>query len=244
MKTCLFVGPTLSGETIASGIQRFGPVAMGSVFRAVEAGYLRIGIVDGYFGNVPSVWHKEILFALSLGVEVSGAASLGALRAAELYPFGMVGIGCIYRLFRRGIWTDDDEVAIIHAPDRMAFQPLSLAMANIRFTLRRLQRLRVLDETLAKALAQHMKNLHFSERSSDQLRQHAASLVGHADAEQLAHAFAREYVDLKMVDARTLVRWLVQERPPSRTQREWQFPATGHWKMQFDYENADVPRLE
>src|SRR4029079_10840709 len=63
MKTCLFVGPTLSGETIASGIQRFGPVAMGSVFRAVEAGYLRIGIVDGYFGNVPSVWHKEILFA-------------------------------------------------------------------------------------------------------------------------------------------------------------------------------------
>jgi hypothetical protein len=47
-----------------------------------------------------------------------------------------------------------------------------------------------------------------------------------------------------MVDARTLVRWLVQERPPSRTQREWQFPATGHWKMQFDYENADVPRLE
>ena len=98
MKTCLFVGPTLSGETVPPGIQPFGPVAMGSVF------------VDGYFGNVPSVWHKEILFALSSGVEVSGAASLGALRAAELHRFGMIGIGCIYRAFRRGIWTDDDEV--------------------------------------------------------------------------------------------------------------------------------------
>ena len=44
-----------------------------------EAGYRRIGIIDGHFGNVPSVWHKEILFALSKGVEVSGAASMGAL---------------------------------------------------------------------------------------------------------------------------------------------------------------------
>jgi len=243
MKTCLFVGPTLSGETVPSGIQPFGPVAMGSVFRAVEAGYRRIGIVDGYFGNVPSVWHKEILFALSAGVEVSGAASLGALRAAELHAFGMIGIGCIYRAFRRGIWTDDDEVAIIHAPERLAFQTLSLAMTNIRVTLRKLRRLGVLDATLAKALIRHMKDMHFSRRTSDELQQHASTLVGEADAEKLAHVFAREYVDVKALDARALVAWLVQDRSVQHVQRDWQFPATGHWTMQFEHEIADVPRL-
>ena len=81
------------------GISRYGPVALGSVYRAVEAGYRRIGIVDGLFGNFPAVWHKEILFAIASGVEVSGAASMGALRAAELSRFGMIGSGRIYRMF-------------------------------------------------------------------------------------------------------------------------------------------------
>ena len=94
---------------------------MGSVFRAVEAGYRRIGILDGHFGNVPSVWHKEILFAMSEGVEVAGAASMGALRAAELHRFGMIGVGRIYRFFRSGLFTDDDELAVIHAPETLRF---------------------------------------------------------------------------------------------------------------------------
>jgi len=61
-----------------------------------------IGIVDGYFERVPAVWHKEILWAMSRGVHVLGAASMGALRAAELHPFGMVGVGAIFEGFRDG----------------------------------------------------------------------------------------------------------------------------------------------
>ena len=40
-----------------------------------------IGIIDGYFQQVPSVWHKEILWAMAQGVHVFGSASMGALRA-------------------------------------------------------------------------------------------------------------------------------------------------------------------
>ena len=65
---------------------------------------------------------QEILYAMSAGAEVAGAASVGALRAAELSPFGMIGIGSIYRPFAAGHWTDDDEVAVMHATEYLAFR--------------------------------------------------------------------------------------------------------------------------
>jgi hypothetical protein len=45
------------------------------------------------FDSTPAVLHKEILWAMDRGVGVSGAASMGALRAAELHWYGMVGVG-------------------------------------------------------------------------------------------------------------------------------------------------------
>ena len=81
----------------------------------------RSRIVDGYFDTVPSVWHKEILVAMQRGVHVFGASSMGALRAAELHPFGMVGIGQVYEWYRDGTIDADDEVAVAHGPAEFAF---------------------------------------------------------------------------------------------------------------------------
>ncbi len=66
----------------------------------MEAGYRTLLLIDGYFHQVPSVQHKEILYALHQGLAVFGCSSMGALRAAELADFGMVGIG---RVFRRTV---------------------------------------------------------------------------------------------------------------------------------------------
>ena len=244
MKTCLFVGPTLHGDATPSEIKRFGPAVMGSVFRAVEAGYRRIGIIDGHFGNVPSVWHKEILFALSRRVEVAGAASMGALRAAELYPYGMIGVGRAYRLFRRGCLTDDDELAVIHAPEALAFCPLSEPMINVRFTLRRLRLSGLLTAAAEKALVRHTKELHFSARTRDELIHSASSIVGKPGSDRLAEDYAREYVDVKRNDAQMLVRLITQAAPKTRLLQRWRFPATGQWHKQFDREIADVPPLQ
>jgi hypothetical protein len=204
VKTCLFAGPTLYGEPIPAGIDGYGPAVMGSVYRAVEAGYQRIGIVDGLFGNVPSIWHKEILYAMTAGVDVAGAASMGALRAAELSAYGMVGIGRIYRLYRSGRWTDDDEVAVTHATEYLAFRPLSEVMSNIRFTLRRLRRLGVIERRVEAALVAGMKARHFSERTREELRRQIGDLAGAAAANRIAQRFAHEYVDVKD-DARALL---------------------------------------
>ncbi|NER31958.1 MAG: hypothetical protein F6J89_31220, partial [Symploca sp. SIO1C4] len=76
-----------------------------------------IALIDGVFLSYPSVWHKEILYALQQGVAVYGASSMGALRAAETSDFGMVGVGAIYRMYASGELIDDDEVALIHGQE-------------------------------------------------------------------------------------------------------------------------------
>ena len=48
---------------------------------------------------------------------------MGALRAAELHVFGMVGVGRVFELFRDGLLEDDDEVAVAHGPADSGYQP-------------------------------------------------------------------------------------------------------------------------
>ena len=73
------------------------------------------------FERALPVWHKEILWALARGVHVFGAASMGALRAAELHAFGMVGVGRIFAAYRDGELEADDEVAVLHGPAEVGF---------------------------------------------------------------------------------------------------------------------------
>src|SRR4051794_9083188 len=104
MTDVVFVGPTMPHDAVTEALPCSvrPPAAQGDVLRAVRAGASRIAIIDGYFENEPAVWHKEILHALSQGVPVLGAASMGALRAAELRVFGMVGVGWVYEQYATG----------------------------------------------------------------------------------------------------------------------------------------------
>jgi len=134
MSVHVFLGPTLTRDSAAQYLDGIyhPPVEQGDVLRALRHDPSAILIVDGHFMFVPAVWHKEILCALEQGVKVFGAASMGALRAAELADFGMVGIGQIYRSFVSGELEDDDEVAVAHARADQRFRPHSEALVNIR----------------------------------------------------------------------------------------------------------------
>ena len=65
---------------------------------------------------------------------------MGALRAAELHVFGMQGVGRIFEAYRDDSLEDDDEVAVLHAPEEAGFLPLSEPMVNIRTTLARAEK--------------------------------------------------------------------------------------------------------
>lgn len=134
----VFTGPTLPPEEARAVLDDaiyLPPVSQGDVYRAALKRPRVIGIIDGYFERVPAVWHKEILWALTQGIHVFGSASMGALRAAELAPFGMEGVAEIFESYRSGELEDDDEVAVVHGPAELGYLAGSEAMVNIRRTL-------------------------------------------------------------------------------------------------------------
>lgn len=184
----VFLGPSLSredAEALLPGGVFLPPARQGDVYRAVRAHRpARIGLIDGVFLNVPAVWHRELLWALAQGIAVFGAASMGALRAAELAAFGMVGVGKIHAAFRDGryppfedMFEDDDEVAIAHGPSELGSMPVSDAMVDIRETLALAQAEGLLDRVERDGLASALKRLHFSERSFARLADAARDVL-------------------------------------------------------------------
>ena len=244
MRKCIFSGPTLSGEDVKGEIKFYQPAMLGSVFRAVEAGYRQIGIVDGYFGNTPAVWHKEILYAIACGVQVVGAGSIGALRAAELYPFGMQGVGTVFRLYKRGVLQDDDEVCVLHGPRELGYLPLSEPMINIRYTLRKLRKLVFIDKPLENQLVLAMKSEHFTRRTRKFLEEAANANTDGRTALLLSKAFGDYYVDVKRQDALRLISVLKETPISVRVPMNWEFPKTTNWIRQFEQDLEEVPILE
>lgn len=203
----IFLGPTLSADAARARLDGLylPPCRMGDVFRAVDAHHPRaIGIVDGYFEATPAVWHKEILYALSRGVPVFGASSMGALRAAELHPFGMEGVGSIFTAFASGEMTDDDEVAVVHANDSSGYAAASVPMVNLRHGLSLATTAGVIDAKEEGRVIAALKELHYPRRSWQAVWNGAGDLP----ADRIAAL--REFVeatdcDLKAKDARAML---------------------------------------
>src|SRR5918995_6393400 len=177
------------------------PVAQGDVYRVAQSRPIVIGIVDGYFEGVLSVWHKELLWAMTQGIHVFGSASMGALRAAELQPFGMAGVGRIFEAYRDGELEDDDEVAVIHGPPETGYIALSEAMVNIRRTLDEA----AIDGLIAPATRDHLiriaKDLFYHDRTFDRVLGHAAEqAVCGAELDALRAWLPQGRVDQKRED--------------------------------------------
>lgn len=203
MTAIIFAGPSLPPTaSFIAGLEWRPPVRQGDLYRAALSGPAIIGIIDGYFERVPTVWHKEILWAMTRGIHVYGAASIGALRAAELADFGMKGIGHVYRQFRAGQLMDDDEVAVLHGPAEVDYVQVTEAMVNVRATIDQALRLGVVEPAFAAALVRIAKSLFYKDRTYDAILETATE---HGLAAEALRRFAgwlpRGQVDQKRIDA-------------------------------------------
>ena len=170
MVKLLFAGPSLAGAHPDLGdIELRPPAAHGDLTRAVLEGATAIGLVDGLFEAVAAVWHKEILFALSRGVRVLGAASMGALRAAECAALGMEALGPIAQSYLDGSREDDADVGLVHAPAEFGYMPLTEPMVDVEATLLRLQALGLVTPGEAAAILAHARAIFFGDRTVDLL---------------------------------------------------------------------------
>jgi len=98
--TVVYLGPTLSrvaAEKVLTA-EYLPPIRRGDLARLREEVRF-VGIVDGEFYQSLAVSPKELLPLLKRGVKVFGASSMGALRAAETYTLGTVGIGRVFGCF-------------------------------------------------------------------------------------------------------------------------------------------------
>ncbi len=216
MTAVVFLGPTLPRQEAADLLPAtyWPPARQGDVYRAVRA--LRpaaVGLIDGRFLDTGAVWHREILWALSEGVHVFGAASMGALRAAELAPFGMQGVGQVFAAYRDGCWPgdpdpfeDDDEVAVIHAPPEAGGSALSDAMVDLRATLDAAQAAGVLGAQGRRTLIRALKHRPFPERSFAALVEEADRLLDAAAAQRLTAWLPGNAVARKRLDAIAMLR--------------------------------------
>jgi len=223
MSVYVFVGPTIGPDEASKELDAIflPPAAQGDVYRIASEGARAIGIIDGYFENVPAVWHKEILWAMSQGVHVFGAASMGACRAAELQAFGMVGVGQIFELFLHGKLEDDDEVAVAHCPAEFGYRPTSVAMVNIRATLAAARANAIIAEATCRRLERIAKDLFYPNRRYELVIEQAIheKLPG-PELSGFADWLPSGAVDQKRIDAlamlRTMRRQIAADAKPNR----------------------------
>jgi hypothetical protein len=216
----VFLGPSLpvtEAQCLLPGAMILPPARQGDVYRVVrDYRPRRIGLVDGTFASVPAVWHREILWAVAeAGVRVYGAASMGALRAAELDVYGMIGIGKIYDSYRLGRYVpftdpfeDDDEVAVVHGPPEMISLPASFAMVDVRETLATAEAVGLIDSAIRDRLATTLKRIYFPDRSISRLAEAAAALPEAEGGTLVAWLRAGNAVSQKWRDAAALLRRL------------------------------------
>lgn len=206
----VFLGPSLCPEEarrILPDATYLPPVQCGDVVRALRLRPRIIAIVDGVFERVPAVWHKELLLALRRGVIVLGGGSMGALRAAELAPLGMLGAGRSFEEYLDGTLLDDDEVAIVHTSEGEA---LCDAMVNIRDTAQAAVAQGVLCQADGDALVRHAKGCFYPERTFEGSAQ--ATLPEPAARAVLSWSRAGGFVDRKRADAGAVLRLAAQLR--------------------------------
>jgi hypothetical protein len=164
-QTVVFLGPSLPLQVARSILPAvyLPPVAMGDLYGLVTLGPRRILILDGLFHGVPAIWHREILTVLEAGIEVHGAASMGALRAADLHGLGMRGHGQIFRWYRDGQIDADDEVAVLHEPDP-PYRSHTIALVNVRDGLHHAKSLSVVNAEEKEALFMSARSIHYEDR--------------------------------------------------------------------------------
>jgi hypothetical protein len=203
MKAAVFTGPSLDHAAAARVLDAhyLPPIERGDIdaLMASPEPPTHVGIVDGQFLHRPSISPKEILVAMDAGVRLFGASSMGALRAVELSPYGMLGVGKIYGLFQSGQIDDDDEVAITFDPETL--EVLCEPMVNIRIAAAAAVDEGAVSRAGADAFMAAAKSLYFPQRSYRAALHLANGALDPAERDSLERFLATRAPDAKRVDA-------------------------------------------
>ncbi|MHC1709678.1 MAG: TfuA-related McrA-glycine thioamidation protein [Methanomassiliicoccales archaeon] len=206
MRPVVFLGPSLpltEAREILDADYR-PPVKRGDLqhLESVEV----VGIIDGVFLQSSSVGHREILSLLNRKVKVVGGGSMGALRAAEMGHYGMIGVGRIFKMYASGEVQGDDEVALVFDPDTM--EPLSEPLVNLRVLLDAAWMSDIIDTKERAGILDEMRAIYYPRRTVPAFLEVARRALGNSKAEAFDRFYADNYRDIKKEDAITVLKFI------------------------------------
>lgn len=138
------------------------PVKKDDLYQDIKNGIHIIGIIDGEFLQNFSVSPTEIRDALRCGLSVYGSSSMGAMRAAELHQFGMIGHGKIFEHIIGDPYFRDDKLGqvfydeLVHA---------SIPYMDLYLSVEALVEKKLIKAAEAAQIIKIYERLHFSERN-------------------------------------------------------------------------------
>jgi hypothetical protein len=203
-KIVIFTGPSLDHDKareIFDKAMYMPPIKRGDATKSFENGTKIIGIIDGVFFDEVAVSPRELLSLLDKGVMLIGGSSMGALRASELDVYGMIGVGHIYEMYKKGEINSDDEVALIFAP--YTLKPLSEPLINIRYNLKALAESNSIDIKTFENLLKIARRLYYPSRTYERIINLAIrdKLLTKEEGDGILGSIAKHMVDLKKLDA-------------------------------------------
>lgn len=233
-RIAVFLGPSLPAaeRIVHPALTYVNPAARGDVERASRE-FDAVLLIDGVFHQDLAPSPKEV-FAATQRCIVFGAASMGALRAAECFPYGMVPLGIIARWYMRGVVDGDDEVAVLVDPHTQT--ALTVPMVNVRYALRIARRRRLLNQAQCEAVYAGARGVYYMDRGWDDI----FALVPQR-AQNDFRALAHENADLKRHDALFALRSVLrrtQWRSESRRGRSTEAPRRPARQIANEYPDA------
>jgi hypothetical protein len=204
----IYVGPSLAVQDARQVLEADyrPPIRRGDIDALMKSAAPPriVGVVDGKFFQSFAISPKEMLPAMEAGITLLGSSSMGALRAVELHPFGMIGVGRIFQMFHSGQLMADDEVAMVFDADNA--QALSVPMVNIRVALESATREGIISAESERTLLGLIQAVYFPERTYPMMLKLAEGKVSEPERAALRDYLKTRAPDAKRDDALLLLR--------------------------------------
>ncbi len=208
MSVVIYTGLSLSFEDAKKMLdaEYLPPVKRGDIYELLEKrdDIEIIGIIDGVFHQSPAVAHKEILEALKQNITVVGGSSMGALRACELYPFGMIGVGNIFEDYKNGVIESDDDVAVSLNPE--TYEQMSESWINMKYNFEFAVEDNIITQSQCNELLKIAKDTYYPKRSFNYVIK-KSSLNDNEKTELINYIHSKQF-DIKNQDAKKVIEYI------------------------------------
>lgn len=140
------------------------PIRRGDIERLLASSHSKrtVIIIDGLYGSHLAVTPTECRWLLEAGWILIGTASMGALRASDLWSVGMIGIGEVYTLFRLGYLRSDADVAVAYS--ETSYEEYTASIVHIRSIIAELEKNNHINSVTARKLLLKSRQIHWQER--------------------------------------------------------------------------------